>query len=83
MDFRVHVIIDAPILERKFEVLIPIDRRIHNVISILKKVFPELSRDYYSVNDVNFYNKSNGNIYDKNLIIKDTDIKNGTRLVLL
>jgi len=83
MNFRVYAIIYAPILERTIEVLIPVDRRIHDLITLLKKNFPELSQGYYGVNEVNLYNKSNGNFYKKNEIIKDTDIKMGTRLVLI
>ena len=30
MDFRVYVIVEAPILDRKYELMIPIDRRIHD-----------------------------------------------------
>lgn len=83
MDFRVYIIIEAPILEQKYELLVPIDRRIHDLISILKKTIPELNEKYYSKNEPNLYNKSNGKIYPVNTIIKNSDIKTGTRLVLV
>jgi hypothetical protein len=83
MDFRVFVVIEAPILDQKYELFVPVDRRIHDLISILKKTLPELSKDYYLNNIPNIYNKSTGKIYDMNLIIKNTDIKMGTRLILL
>ncbi len=83
MDFRVFVVIEAPILDQKYELFVPVDRRIHDLIDILKKTLPELSRDYYLSNRPNIYNKSTGKLYDMNLIIKNTDIKMGTRLILL
>ena len=38
MDFRVYVIVEAPILDRKYELLVPIDRRIYELIRVFKKI---------------------------------------------
>lgn len=83
MNFRVYVIIEIPLLDRKYELLVPSDRRLHELISALKKTTPELSQNYYSKNIPFIYNKSTGEMYDMNLIIKDSNIKTGTRLLLI
>lgn len=83
MNFRVYVIIEIPILDKKYELLVPIDRRIHELIDILKKNISGLNENYYQNNKLNLYNKSTGEIYDMNLIIKNSNIKTGTRLVLI
>jgi len=83
MNFRVYIIIETPILDKKYELLVPIDRRIHELINLLKKNIPELSENYYKENEPNLYNKSTGEIYDMNLIIKNSNIKTGTRLLLI
>ena len=83
MDFRVYVILEAPILDKKYELLVPIDRRIHELISLLKNDIPELSENYYKNNEPNLFNKSTGELYDMNLIIKNSNIKTGTRLILI
>ena len=83
MDFRVYVIIEAPIIDKKYELFVPIDRRIHDLIDALKKTIPELSEHYYKDKKPNIYNKTSGKLYDLNIIIKNTDIKMGTRLVLI
>ena len=83
MNFRVFVVIEMPIIDKKFELFVPIDRRIHDLISILKNNISELNEEYYKYNEPSLYNKTSGNIYDMNLIIKDSDIKMGTRLVLI
>ena len=83
MLFRVYVIIEAPILDEKYELFIPIDRRIHDIIDILSKSLTELSTNYYAQRKPVLYNKSSGKMYDMNLIIKNTDIKMGTRLILI
>ena len=83
MDFRVYVIIEAPILDKKYELFIPVDRRIHDIISIIKKTIPDFSKQYYEKNLPRLYNKSSGQVYDMNTIIKNSDIKMGTRLIIV
>ena len=62
MNFRVYIIVETPILDKKYELLVPIDRRIHELISLLRKNIPELSENYYKENELNLYNKSTGEI---------------------
>ena len=83
MNFRVYVVIETPILDKKYELLVPIDRRIHELINLLRKNIPELSENYYKENEPNLYNKSTGELYDMNLILKNSNIKTGTRLLLI
>ncbi len=83
MNFRVYVIIEAPILDEKYELFIPCDRRIHDIINILKKSIPGFNEGFYQNKKPNIYNKTTGKLYDLNLIIKNSDIKMGTRLIML
>ena len=83
MDFRVYVIIEVPILDKKYELFVPADRRVHDLIRIVIESDPGLSSNYYEGKKLNLYNKSNGKVYDLNMIIKNSDIKMGTRLILL
>ena len=83
MNFRVYVTLEIPILDKEYELLVPVDRRIHDVLSVLKKNMPELSENYYKEKTPNLYNKISGEMYDMNQIIKDSNIKNGTRLLLI
>ncbi len=83
MNFRVYITLEIPILDKKYEMLVPIDRRIHDVITILKNYIPELNENYYKNKLPSLYNKTSGEIYDMNLIIKDSNIKMGTRLILI
>ena len=83
MDFRVYVIIEVPILDKKYDLFVPVDRRIHDIIRSIKESDKELSKGFYEKRKLNLYNKSNGQLYDLNLIIKNSDIKMGTRLILM
>lgn len=83
MNFRVYITLDVPILDKKYELLVPIDRRIHDLVGLLKENLPELRENYYKSRTPNIFNKSSGQLYDMNEIIKDSDIKTGTRLILI
>lgn len=83
MNFRVYVVIEMPVIDKKYELLVPIDRRIYELINLLKKNIPALTEDYYENNEPYLFNKATGEIYNMNLIIKNSNIKNGTRLVLI
>lgn len=61
---------------------VPVDRKIHELITILKIAINELSEGYFKDNEPYLYNKTNGIVYNMNLIIKDSDNKIGTRLML-
>ncbi len=83
MEFRVYVIVEFPILDQKYELLVPIDRRIHDLIAVLKKAIPELSEDFYDRREPVIMSKTSGEVYDLNVVIKNTNIKNGTRLIVI
>ncbi len=83
MDFRVYVVVEAPILDKTFEMLVPMDRRIHEIISAIVKIAPELKENYYKNHTPNLFNVSNGEIYDMNQVIEKSNIKMGTRLLLI
>ena len=83
MDFRVYITLDIPILDEKYELLVPIDRRIHDLVEVLKENIKGLKDNYYKDKVPSIFNKSSGELYDMNLIIKDSDIKTGTRLLLI
>ena len=73
MDFRVYVVLEVPLLDKKYELLVPIDRRIHDLVTLLKNNIPELSTNYYKDRIPNLFNKSSGELYDMNLIIKNSN----------
>ncbi len=83
MDFRVYITLEVPILDTCYELLVPIDRRIHDLISLLRENVKGLTENYYQNRIPNIFNKSNGELYDMNLVIKDSNIKTGTRLILM
>ncbi len=81
---KVLVRVNVPSLEEKYDVYIPVNRKISNVIKMLKASLFELSQGVFNSNDdYLIYNASSGDMYDLNVLVRDTDIRNGTQVILL
>ena len=66
-------------LDKKFEIFIPVNEKIGNITNLLEKnFFGYINQKKYVL--LNLYN---GKVYNNNDIVKNTDIKNGTKLILI
>ena len=72
-----------PLLEEEFDLFIPINKRIGTIKQLLEKSFSEQLDGYTISDDSNLYSKETGAIYDVQMLVKDTDLKNGSRVVLI
>ena len=74
----------VPILEQEYEIWLPLNKKIYNVIVLLSKAINELEEGYYQPENMPIlYNRITGNSYDVNSRVKDTDIRNGTEIILI
>ena len=81
---KILVKLYVPIIEEQYDILIPKNRRIYNVIKLLNKAIYELSGGCYEVNRKHIlYDKLTGIPYDLNLSINETNITNGKEIVLI
>lgn len=81
---KVLVTVNVPSLEKSFDVYIPVNRRIHGVIKMLKMALFELSLGSFDMNkNYALYNGESGIEYDVNLLVRETDIRNGSMVILL
>lgn len=81
---KVFIIVEVPLIEQRYEVYIPIGKKIHKVASILSKAISELSGGHYPIKeDATLYSKVNGRPYNINMTVKDTDIRNGSEVILI
>ena len=84
MSNKVLVRLYVPMIERKFEVWLPINKRLCNIVKLLVKTINDFSRGYYRPEGIPvLYDKSTAEQYDLNLLLKDTNIRNGTELILI
>lgn len=81
---KVLVRINVPSLEQKYDVYIPVNRRIYNVIKMLKVSLHELSLGVFNESeDYLLYNAETGIMYDVNSLVRNTDIRNGSEIIML
>lgn len=84
MKNKVLVELIIPEIEESYDVYIPISKKVGSVIKLLNKAIFELSDGNYNGGTKNFiYNKDTGLRYDINVLIKETDIRNGSKIILI
>ncbi len=81
---KVLVRLTVPDLDESYDVFIPINRKIGNVIELLNKSLSEMTKGIYvGSKKQNLYNKYTSARYDNNLLVIETDIRNGTHIILI
>lgn len=84
MNNKVFIIVEVPLIEAKYEVYIPIGKKVNKVANILSKAISELSGGHYPIKqDATIYSKVTGKAYNPNLLVKDSDIRNGSEIILV
>ena len=81
---KVLVSVIVPILENKYDIYFPVNRKINNVIGMIKSSLFQLSQGSFDVNsDYMLYNKDNGEPYDMSILVRESNIRNGSSVILL
>ena len=81
---KVLIRVNVPSLEKKYDVYVPVNRKVHSVIKMIKESLSELSLGVFSSQeDYLLYNAETGIMYDMNVLIRDTDIRNGSEVIML
>lgn len=84
MKNKILVEIVVPEIEQKYNIYIPVNKKIGNLIILLNKAVKELSDGIYDGTEKTaLYNKLTGEKYSINTLIRETNIRNGTVLVLI
>lgn len=82
--YKLNIIVHVPILDTKYDVFIPIDKKIGTVTYLLKKGINEIAMGTFPLEkDIEIFNKISGKKYDKNILLKETDLKNGESIILI
>lgn len=84
MNNKVLIGLIIPNLDEKYDIYLPINKKIGSIIELLQKAVFELSNGIYVATNITFlYNYETGEKYDINEIVKNTNIRNGSKLVLM
>ena len=81
---KVLVKLYVPVIEEEYELWLPLNKRISNVIILLIKAVNEFSGGFYNpIQMPSLFDKLTGNTYNINLTIKEAKIKNGAEIIMI
>lgn len=81
MNHKVVCEVSFPTLSITMDINVPINKTIEYICKMLDQIIQEsISQNYTPKETSILVNKRTGNVYDKNALVKDTDIGNGTKL---
>lgn len=81
---KVLVKVYVPTIEEIYDIWIPAQKKIWNVIYLMVKAINDLSNDCYKPSKLpQLYDKITSEEYDVNLTVKESTIRSGTELILI
>ena len=81
--FLVTVIV--PEIEMEYDIYIPNNKKIGTIKTSILRSIAELSGGVYvrSIDAVRMFNRQTGIDYDNDILVKDSDIRNGSRIIIM
>ena len=84
MNNKVLVDVIVPLLEEKYQLYIPINKRISIVIRLIEKALNEMTNGYYPIKEGSvIIDVESGNVFDINITVKESKMINGSQIILL
>ena len=81
---KILVELEIPLIEKKYDLFIPINKKIGTIKNLIETSIMELTdNSYEKKEDTNLFSKETGVVYDVNKTVRDTDLQNGSRIILL
>ena len=84
MKNKVLVELYVPTIDEIYNLYLPVNRKIGNIIALLNKSLTEVTNGEFVGNEYTMlYNRNTGEMYDVNISLRETNIRNGSSIVLL
>lgn len=84
MNSKVIVKIIVPEIDQVFDMYLPVNKKIGNIIELISKAINELTTGEYTVSNTTvLVNVETDKEYEPDILLLNTDIRNGTKLVLI
>ncbi len=81
---KVLVEVFVPVLERSFDIFIPLTSPMYEVLELIKKAVKELSDGSFTAGeDTIICHREDGTIININLSVYELEIRNGSKLMLI
>lgn len=84
MKNKVLVELIVPELDEKFDLYIPINKKVGNIIVLLNRALKEMSNGVYiNSNKSCIYSQSTGEKYPMDVLVRETNIRNASCLIIM
>lgn len=81
---KILICLYIPLIEKTYDLYIPINKKVGTIKNLIEEGLLEITENDYVISpETNFYSKDTGQVYDVNQTVKDTDLKNGSRIILI
>ena len=83
MNNKILIELEIPLIEKRYDLFIPINKKIGTVKNLIENALVELTDSaYVPKDDSNFYSKETGEIFDVNKTVRDTNLRNGSIMII-
>lgn len=83
MENQILVECFVPSVNQNYDIRIPTEKTIHEVIELLSKSISELSGGLFIAEESLLCDRNSGRVYDINLSVKEQGLVNGSKLMLI
>lgn len=83
MENKILVELFIPNIDLTLDLYIPINKRIGNIIMLIKKALTEIDENYIIPTNLALYNRYTSKKYEPNEIVGRTDLRSGASLILI
>ena len=84
MKNKILIELIVPEIDAKYNLYIPINKKVGNIIVLLNKAIKELSDGVYDgTSKTSIYDRETGERFSVNSLIRETTIRNGSKLILI
>lgn len=75
----------VPIIELEFDVYIPNNKKVGTIKTHILSAIREESNNSFNknINDIRIIDRDSGKEFDNNVLVKDSGIKNGSKIVVI
>ena len=81
---KILIELSIPLIEKNYDLYIPINKKVGTVKRLIEEGLLELTDNDYVINEnSNFYSMETGDVYDVNKTVRETYLKNGSRIILI
>lgn len=81
---KVYIKLKVPEIDKEYDLYLPVNKKIGNIVNLLNEAINELSFGEIEISNKNkLYNEKTMEIYSPDILLLNTNIRNGTVLVLV